>query len=668
MHSVGAIGKVPSIGALLEEIHLGVSVTLDDVKSAMRKKFGSMQELTAAILFPLVEQNQTVSRSIDHFRSQFAQHIETVSCSSWHELKERYGEKMVEPAGSSLEDFRKEANRVISELSIMLGQDLGLSETKWSDWGTKGYNSDVDLAIETTDLEEAVVYKTLRDCLHFLIFRGSSFCQLDTEAYVPHPASFALDERITCPDSRRQFATGEKAAITLQCCLLLQNYPEQYKARKKRELEHIENQEERQVFELLFTQAEAFTSRLAKMNKEVDFVPLRLKLAEQFRAIQQKFTKRSVFLQDNDLLYLQEQRLLIAIAALQQGGTISAGEGKVTIMQEGGQMHEQVLRERKASFSEFLQGNEAVIEELIVTPQIKRKASLPLRCTLGSPKGRSDEVARMVFGGDVEASLTPVFKRPTAEPLLMAAYEESMQLEEVIHDGFAKNRSWRQVAVHAGKYALRVTRNLLRALGELKSRGGFSVTGLLARAEKLEQISVSLEKCKRAESIPSIAATELLTDAILSECTGRGSIDEHEVRAKVANMFRNFDFGGIHFGRVMPKDEHLRTLKVTLQNAKGLYIQVESENILPILQAHAGFDKRLPEYAHLSKIHEQARACTFEKLELADEKDLKKVFYSIVDLAAHIRNVALKTDHFPSSTVEMAAFYDFSSNFLYDIL
>ncbi len=704
---------LPGLSTLLSELQMTDSKMLVTAESknaidpqeskisvinAMKTSYESMDELSKAVVCPILSKRNDLQNKINFFLEEYSYHIAWVKKFSWNELKDDLGDKMMLPLegiDGSLEDFRGKANSLVDQLTIAIGKEVGLSEAEWIAVGTKGYSSDVDITLKMVykppHIEEVVLYKTLRDCMHFYVFGGLSGDQLDTESYMPHPAEIDLAQYLS-PTAQPIFQTGEKASVLLQRFLSLHNHPDQYTLSKQMDLNSISNPEERKALEMLHDQIEIMMQILGckiceklqekvlkyKEARELAFVPLRIQLGERCSEIQgkieQEFKKMDALTKQGyshdegmnvktelDNLHLELQSILMIIAILQAEGTISVAEGKATILEEGGQVHAGTLRKRKDSMSEFLHGSSRVLDELAKYPKFRRKASLPLTATLGSPTGKSDEYAKIILGKDVEKILQPFFPVPTAQTFVIAAYEESMQLQHVIVDGLNNHETPGAVAIKGGKYALRVTRNLYRALLELKSEpiSPRGLNKLCTQAEKLERMSASLEKCKRRESINTDAATILLTEAILAGLSFRGNADELLIKTKVENMFKSFDFGGIHFGRVLPKEEHFHILSETLEKAKELFINVDNPKIVEILQSHAGFNRFHPDYQHLNTIHQCAADITLKGLKLTEEVQVRQFLSDILELSLEVKNMALEYGLLTLSTPLMTSFFDF---------
>lgn len=674
---------------------------LTALKSTLLVPHKSIKALSDGVLLSQLEADPELQAKITDFRKKFARHIACIAESTWSELKAIYKDAMMDPfaaTGCSLSDFRGYANAFLDKSSLELGQKLGLQKAIWTVCGTSGYASDVDITLNmgsgVPNIEEAVLYKTLRDCLHTHIFGGLSGVQLDTECYIPHPAQINIAHYLYLPRAFRYFQTGEKASVLLQQYIGLYKIGAEYERSKKQDIDSITSCVEKEAMLMLYDKIEALMRqlecRVAKLKndmpykeaRELAFVSLRLQLAERCSLIQQEIDSESKRVhafasQDTasckeallsskkelDSLWLEFQSVLIVVTVLQNEGTLSVAEGKATLLEEGGQIHAGAVRARKGSMSEFYQGNREVLDELAkASPRFRRKASLPLQATLGAASiGRSDEYARIVLGSDVEELLQPVFARPSGQTFLMAAYEESMQLQHCILQGLLNGDHPSVVAIASGKYALRTTRNLCQALLEYKKELVYpkGVLRLLEQAEKLEKISEALEKCKRATSISSEAATELLSEVILTNLNGRGSVDEIDVRVRLQKMFRDFDFGGIYFGRVLPQEDHVRNLCDTLVKLKDLFVNVADLAVLEILQAHAGFDRFNPKFRYLQAVHQKAQECTLAHFELTCEAQVRQFLDDILQLGRDIRNLTRDHDFFTISSAPMVHFYDF---------
>ena len=660
----------------------------------------SMHALSRGLLDNPLANRPDLQQKITGFQKQFSAHIGLITTCSWNDLRQTRQSKLLEPvdgSSHSLMDFRKDANSLLNDLVFELGKEVGLPMVTWADYGTSGYKSDVDITLKIPGLlpniEEVVLYKTLRDCLHTYVFGGLSGVQLDTECYYPHPAELDLSQYLHSHNARGRFVTGEKVSIVMQHYVCMQHMVQEYEKSKKRDLDAINDSGEREAMVLIYAQVEELMEDLRdkiaqkqrsgvsyKEARELVYIPMRMQLAAHCTRLQQQIEtccKKVINLDsavedanstaesrlngrgdknELDELYLELQRQLIVVTLLQNEGTLSVAEGKSTLLEEGGQKHATVTRERKKSMTEFYRGNQEVVESVAdLNPQLRRKASLPLTATLGS-QYTSDELVRMLVGKDVETALKPIFPKPVCQTLLLAAYEESMQLQREILEGLSGGKDPAFVAIDAGKYALRVTRNLYFARKEFPA----PMPHLQRQAEKLEKISASLEKCKRGVAISNHAAKELLTSALVTRLHKRGSYDETLVRSKIEQLFGNFDVNGPLFNSLLPQDDHLAFLSRKLKELKDFSIDVllpGNAEILHILQAHAGFDSDSKEYKHLAEVHQEAAKLTVESLGLITNEKVREFLAEILQLGIELRNLAQANGRLMPSCADMVKGY-----------
>lgn len=663
------------------------------LKEVLLSCHDSMYALSRGLLDSPLANRPALQQKITDFQKQFSAHIGLITTYSWNDLRQTRQNKLLEPvdgSSHSLMDFRKDANSLLNDLAFELGKDVGLPMVTWADYGTSGYKSDVDITLKIPGLlpniEEVVLYKTLRDCLHTYVFGGLSGVQLDTECYYPHPAEFDLSQYLHSHNARGRFVTGEKVSIVMQHYVCMQHMVQEYEKSKKRDLDAINDSGEREAMVLIYSQVEELMEDLRdkiaqkqqfgvsyKEARELVYIPMRMRLAAHCTRLQLQIEtccKKVINLDSTtesrlngqgdknelDELYLELQRQLIVVTLLQNEGTLSVAEGKSTLLEEGGQKHATVTRERKKSVTEFYRGNQEVVESVAdLNPQLRRKASLPLTATLGSSHA-SDELVRMIVGKDVETALKPIFPKPVCQTLLLAAYEESMQLQREILEGLSGGKDPAFVAIDAGKYALRVTRNLYFAIKEFP----VPMPHLQRQAEKLEKISASLEKCKRGVAISNHAAKELLNSALMIRLHRRGSYDETLVRTKVEQIFGNFDVNGLLFNSLLPQDDHLVFLSRKLKELKDFSIDVllpGNAEILHILQAHAGFDSDSKEYKHLAEVHQEAAKLTVESLGLTTDEKVREFLVEILQLGIELRNLAQANGRLMPSCADMVKGY-----------
>jgi hypothetical protein len=637
---------VPSNGTLSDAIA--------SAREAFVKPHENMAALATAIVAPILSIRPHRIDKIQQFQSRYSSELAKIQHSSWEALK------LQEADMNALQEFRTCANEFISQLSIDFGRDLGLAGARWSSWGTVGFRSDVDITVECSNIYDAVQYKTLRDCLHTYVCGGLSGVQLDTESYIPHQAFYDISKKLHSQEAHDFFHTGEKACIFLQRYMSLGTDRVLYEQSKKRDLESIEDPEERfSMMQLLehveawmqmldgLTQEKMLTGLCYKEARELAFVPLRCRLGANCQNIIDKI-QRETTERDQERLHLELQRFLIMLVTLQDQGTLSVAEGKVTIYEHGGQIYTGVVRLKRNSKSEFFLGSPRARNELVDKyPQFGRKLSDPLAHQLGAQEdGISDQFARLVLESDVEAILEPEdFARPKGLDFLMAAYEESMQLEHVVYEKLRCVQNPGHALVEAAKYALRVTGNLLKAHKE------FDVKPIPTQAKTLQSMCEGLEKCKRRESISSISAAVFLQQAVCKGYEGRGGyISPREIEDKMMQILSLFDYGGDFYGKVKTKEEKVRKIAERLSWMRDWCIDTENGDIVNILKAHAGMD---------NTYHKEALDVTLMKYELKTEDDVKVFLEKVLALGQNFRNMARKQGHMRKSKLGMAQFFAF---------
>jgi len=640
MNELGAVTSQLSrlsIDPLLADPSPGASL-----KDLVRKAFFENDAFPLTLPFTLLSDSTS---SIAQFRQQYAPHIRLITTKSWHELKEERGDTMkepLEPLTVSLEAFRDMANELINQIANRVGQLLEFREPSWSAYGTVGYKSDVDLTVQASSLEEAVWYKIMRDLVHTYVFEGESGWQLDTACFIPHAAEFDLAQFLLYEGPRSYFQTGELAAIALQACMSLGANTELYEAYKKQDLESIADEKGRAVMGQIYAQAEECMRAINVANP----THLLLTLAEEYTRLEQKI-HRTVNVEELNRYHLEQQRCLLVISALQKGGTVSVAEGKSTLLQGGGQKNAQERKKRAQSLTEYDNGNPEVIAEISQDVRFGRKLSAPITGQLARRNSISREIARRVYGADVEKFLRPKCEKPDGETQLVAAYEESWQLIPIITEGL-KTKEPSSVAVEAGKYADRILRNLVGALSQLNAP-----SGLTKRAKELEHKCNSLDACKRAVRINTHAATLLVEDVIFKIHEARGStLDSVAVGTRLERMFSKFDQNCTNEDEIIIAQRHLSFLKDTLREAKELWVDPHHEDILPVLQGHAGYN--VPK-----ALHEKARVATITKFDLTTEERVLALLQEILKLGQDARNWARKNGHLVTPSEQMAKFYDF---------
>ncbi len=611
--------------------------------SLLRKDLLSSNPAPLALSLSILPDSET---KISQFKERFAPHISKISEKSWKALSKELGEKMKEPlpqTTTSLEAFRDDANNIVNEVTEAIGNLLDLAKVSWFCCGTVGYKSDVDITVSSRSLEEAVYYKVLRHFVHKEIFGGLSGEQLDTECYIPHSAEIDLEQYLLYPNPHMQFLTGEKAAICFQAYMSLGNRKELYETYKLRDLNSIFDEREKEVMCRLYNQVEAAMSLIEKRETN----SLLIVLAEEYTRLEKKIS--STFqVADVNTLHLEQQRCLTLIAALQKEGTVSVAEGKATILKDGGQKHSQDVKRRTSSFTEFTHCNKEIIDAIQNDPRFQRKFSAPLTSQLERQSSASKELALRIYGADVEKYLRPKYEKPDGATCLLAAYEESWQLIHIVHQNLEDNVKPEEVAVAMGKYAHRITKNLLRAVDELKA------SGFLRKAIHLEQKCRSLEMCMRANRINSHAAKILLYEEILDTQQGRGSLNCDDIKVMLDGVFKIFDLKGSHYDKLLDKESHLKILKKSLREIKSLWINPKHNTIYPILKGHAGFV--VP-----AELLEKAKEATICHFELTTREQVLQFLDEILIFGQDLRNWARKQGFLAHSNEEMASFYTFTS-------
>ncbi|MBS0635282.1 MAG: hypothetical protein JSR37_07455 [Verrucomicrobia bacterium] len=541
----------------------------------------------------------------------------SIHFSSWDEHKKSQPAETMQ----ELDRVRNDANSRINELAAQTGRQLGFQEVSWRICGTSGYDSDVDITASTpaNNIEELVLYKLLRDCIHFCCFGGTSGKQFDTECYMPHIAEFDLLQYVSPADA----INAEKAAVVLQRYVSLQFDRDLYERTKHEDIEAITDPAEKELMQRLHLQVEALMSYLKGVGG-CEKISISAKLAAFASHVQEKIAHATRLGNETDLaaLQLKLHALLLVLAVLQVGGTFSVGEGKVTLLHAGGQVCDHEVNKRKNSLTKcYERKSDEVLESC---PQIRRKASLSLLGTLH----HSDEIARYVLQEEIVKLLNPPFEASTFQNLIIAAYEEAQQLKAALYHDMD--------AIRAGKYALRVTRHLHQALKQCEQPPQI----FLKQAERLERISNNLEKCKRKQALSSEIATLMLSEEIGNSLAKRGSADFTRIKSFVSHMFADCD------AETRTQKEHLNFLKKTLIGAKDFFVDLQKPEIHEILVAHAG-------YGCSERIYNDAVRLTLQDL------NVEQFFSEVVTLGRNMREYARRKGLLPPSKPEMAKPFDF---------
>ncbi|NGX46530.1 MAG: hypothetical protein K940chlam2_01722, partial [Chlamydiae bacterium] len=590
-----------------------------------------IQSLSKSLISTFISHDPNIQKQIDTFTQEHPEKIATIKENTWNDLKAQHGSNMTQSSdrdGISLEEFRGRANQLIANLTADIGKQLGLSSITWSACGTEGYDSDVDSNLIGKDvttqgaIQEAALYKTIRDAVHTHIFGGTSGVQLDTESYVPHAAKLNFSSKLTSKDAQTTFHTSEMANVVLQRYASLGKHPAVYQASKQIDLDSIQNPDHREAMEILYSQVESAMTKIdnlvnrkmleqhgitafKQMNnaevkiaakqiikndphayknaREAAFVPLRIELGSMCQNISEQIASKEGQLEkvmqhpqsagtsietlnkEIEELNAKQQKIFTLINFLQDEGTNTEAEGKATLLQSGGQVHAGKLKKAKdQKFDQELAKQKGLKAHLI-------------------SKG-SGQVLETFYTGDLRTELAPSsFETPTGATLTVAAYEEGALFRHIIDDGLPKNdptstgdkaqKNARETAISAGKYCQRICRNNLRALQvfqlDLEAKGLPSprrLQSLTPRAKKAEFKSTQLERCKRKFTLNKVATQKMLVDAIASGQEKKGQhVDRIMLNALVGRALDDFEYGGRFDGQVFTKEEHMNILMKFLE-------------------------------------------------------------------------------------------------------
>lgn len=698
------------------------------VQQALSQDAPSMKALSARVIQAACASKPLIQQRIADFQQRFPVHIDAVNTQSWNQLKTQLGDDMLKPypgTDSSMEQFRGAANDEIAAIVTELAQELGLPDATWSACGTVGYNSDVDTALLPTgggrmSIEDAVTYKALRDCVHTHLIGGLSGVQLDTESYVQHPGQLDFGRFLTSRLAQRTFQAGEKASIIIQRHVSLARHPKDYEASKNRDLDSIACTWERDAMAALYGQVEAMmdmlegkiedkmleqngqasprgtnpSSRSAlcrgiraqnprayKEAREAVMVPLRMQLGAMCAELQKDISAQERLLHSEmtrpaaeqriDDLYLELHCCFMVVNLLQDEGTNSVAEGKVTLFQEGGQIHAGEQKKTKASLRLARSGSADALKR---SPHARKHSTDALRSSLRN----SQQLFNMAIMEDASKELGKTFEKPSGRDLVLAAYEEAAQLEHVILDGLHAGKDPGDVAIEAGKYALRCAGNLLRGLEafkeSLQERDGKTPPefgNLLLQATRLTEVATQLERCKRKQRISTDMAVKMLCDVAMRGLQRHGGgADEITIRGRLNGAFSDFRRGGKYAEHPPEEERHVAILADRLERLQGLHLLDPNDPALRqeaihILQAHAGHDRTSDEYGHLDKIHQEAGAPTTASLGLDSRDGLMTFFNRLRGLGERVRNMAREEDLMTTSQPGMAGLFDFCDTINY---
>lgn len=691
----------------------------------------NMRALSRSLVGPLLDEQPRLQQVIAEFKAGHAEQIKLIQEQDWVQLRWQLGDAMERPLQqhSSLQDFRVAANQLINYVVDELGQQLQLPVAHWAATGTEGYQSDVDIALRAPQaeyplaIEHAVIYKTLRDCTHCLLFGGLSGPQLDTECYAPHPADLNFGRHLHTERAKAYFLAGEKAAVLVQRCVSLHPGSAVYAEAKQADLGQIAHPQERQVMTRLYASVEALNTVLErrihdqilqqhppsdgqkpwnidqmpaskkrelclaickqeahayKEARELCMVPLRMQMAMLCTRVGEEIVAETQLLEEAltrpgseravlghqkelDVLHLELQRNYAVINFLQDEGTASVAEGMVTLLKKFGQIYAHAQQASARKLSDTIAGSTDHLD-----PMLRRRASASL---VGSLRHGRD-IAQHVYLNEAAESLQPHgFDAPSGQTLILAAYEEVSQLERSIESALAAGQSAQKAAVQAGKYAYRVAGNLRRAIEAWKaeSQGDLPVgfKRLLRKAQELESKARQLERCKRKFSLSPEAAAQLLVERI-RPFDHKFSADPVAVRAleqKLIDFLVEFERGGKEAAKPNPIEVRIEKLTGFLRSGQSLVkFDFLSGGRLPsdiVDVLRAWAGESRLVHPELDAVHREAERQSTESLGMTGPEALRGFLGELKQLGFELRNLSRQHGLFPTSEPHMVSFCDF---------
>lgn len=709
--------------------NISTSDRKSNVVEILSKNHTDVQALSSAFKQEF-SQNTLIQGKINFFKENFSENINTVQKQSWNELKAERGLDMTKPVGdesASMADFRDAANTLVDEITTEIGRELGLPKVEWSACGTVGFDSDVDTALKTPkegiNSDDACLYKTVRDTVHTSIFDGLSGVQLDTESYIPHPSELNTTKNLSnSQESRQKYTTHEMTNIALQRYESLAQHPEKYQESKLSDINSISNPQQKEAMKVIYEQVEVFMEYIEdeiadkvleqnnipkdglnsvdkraaaneivkkdpqayKNAREITIIPLRMALAKKCGAIEGKIKAKEKQLEGNhvagsevmklDNLHLERNKTYTLLALLQDQGTHSQAEGKVTLFKEGGQIHAGKQKQAKKQ----------------VSKKIKQSSALHRKVLNHAPNTARNPITDKLFLNNLRRSSLPEgFEKPDTESLLLASYEESIQYEHVVDDGLSKISEGDKasdvnlvgkVAISSGKYCLRTCRNNLRALDEMKKTSQENDTPLpknfnemMGRAKKLHFKATQLEQCKRKNILNKTATVELLAEAIVNDGKDNGekATDEVKLRSDLEKVMDLFEYGGTYDNTALRLSEKTEIMMTELEQRGHIELQEISDekgvkrkqpknpDVRRILQARAGYSRGKEKHKDLIQVHQQGDRITISKLNLSSPHQVSKFASQVIRLGQDIRNHAISENILTTPNVEEARSMDF---------
>ncbi len=628
-----------------------------------------------------LERNPSLHEKIESFKSRYGENIRAIESQGWKELKLGRGIGMARPFGTepiSMEEFRDEANKLITELTITAAQEMGLPEVDWKASGTAGYNSDVDVAIVPKGellTYDAYMLKFLRETCHTFVFGGLSGTQIDTESYTPHTAqNHTLDQLLT-EQSHGKFAASEMSMAFMQGKLGSLHSPAHWSAFCESELQHtdpdrrssvremmvqvdrwqdsmqldilkqvifediLKNQGiQGQEIEIIWSQINKFTPEAIReqsakiMEKDPDSfkrassnykVPVMLRIAERCSEIQVllKAANINTKVRDfSDSLRLELDVLTKILYSCQDEATFTEGEGNVTLFLKGGQIDQRRTEDYSRQIKEQAIQREAKPVAKMMHPAILARELSQIRESLNVPGERDPSVA----------------------DLCAAASEEQQQFNHIIDQGLTKAKKSEsegasdkiagETAINGGKYCLRTIRSKLRAMEkfefeeEIPPEKQEAFDALKLKMKKMEAKALYLEQCKRKFVLNKAATISMLVEKFLIVPKQRAAFTE-----QVGTLLDEIKPYGKHIHELKTKRENLNFLLTNFQKMKlvgevqvnqsprqmfGPKLAATDPELQSILKAHVGYSRTKEKHRDLVPVFTEGDRRTLTELGL----------------------------------------------------
>ncbi|MDP1836514.1 MAG: hypothetical protein Q8K75_11395 [Chlamydiales bacterium] len=702
-----------------------------ELKTVLCSKHANIQDRSKAFMQVALQSPAVKEKfqQLEALKAKYPNTSKAIETKPWKSHCSERGLDMTKPHGDeeiSLEEYRTVMNAAIDEVAVAIGKEAGCPNAFFGACGTVAYNSDVDTAIIGKGLTpvDANIYASARNEVHTAILGGHSGPQFDTEAYIPHPAKYNTSGALSkSPEAHARYIACEKANVALQYHVSLGAHPEEYQKAKDDYLSGIKDPVHKEGMTIIFSQVEAMMDHLeSKVNSEIllqngfsetevqhmsdtdiqekashirhdnpeaykaareNVIPnIRTSVGELVKSLDQKIEglvkqnqrfPEAQQLDQLDKLHNQRNEVFSIMNILQDEGTNSQAEGKITLLQEGGQMHAGAQKKAVSQLAESDKNQSGVTAFLLA-------------------KG-GGEISDQLYKNQLRTTLVPKgFEKPDAETLHIAADEESPQRIHTFNDAMrgldgATSQTQRDsIAMNAlgnskqAKYAARTTTNNFRALDDkmsiLKSSGSTIPPGCVAlkhRAEKLMETSDNLLKCMRRDSLGKEA-----TEQLLSEHLSGSSDDSVMVKAKVRKVVDLFEPGGREDGKPFEKFEKVNlmvremvslgilddrnTEEVLVKNEKTSTVE---KHILPkdpeirkILQGRAGFSIESPDHQDLIPLHDRALEITCKSLKLDTEAAAYHFNSQVIQLNKDCENLFIDQGWTPKVDVNIAKSMD----------